>query len=106
MMEEDNSTNRLHDALELWESIVNNRYLKGSISRNMYKETPFPLIKSCLLIDLPFVLFLNKKDLFEEKIKDVDLRVCFPDYKGMVFLFVKIHDTHAIGRGKVLHDIN
>ena len=28
------------------------------------------------------ILFLNKKDLFEEKIKRVDLSVCFPMYEG------------------------
>lgn len=28
------------------------------------------------------ILFLNKRDLFEEKIKNVSIRVCFPDYKG------------------------
>ena len=30
----------------------------------------------------PIILFLNKKDLFEEQIKKVDLNVCFPTYKG------------------------
>jgi hypothetical protein len=28
------------------------------------------------------ILFLNKKDLFKEKIDEVDLTVCFPEYKG------------------------
>jgi guanine nucleotide-binding protein G(z) subunit alpha len=28
------------------------------------------------------ILFLNKKDLFAEKIKHTDLSVCFPEYKG------------------------
>lgn len=28
------------------------------------------------------ILFLNKKDLFQEKIKNVDLSNVFPDYKG------------------------
>jgi hypothetical protein len=28
------------------------------------------------------ILFLNKKDLFEEKIKKVSIKACFPEYKG------------------------
>jgi hypothetical protein len=28
------------------------------------------------------ILFLNKEDLFREKISKVDLRVCFPNYDG------------------------
>ena len=28
------------------------------------------------------IIFLNKKDIFEEKIQKVDLSVCFPDYDG------------------------
>ncbi len=32
--------------------------------------------------DTPIMLFFNKKDLFLEKIKKVDLKVCFEDYTG------------------------
>jgi len=28
------------------------------------------------------LLFLNKRDLFEEKIKKIDLNICFTDYTG------------------------
>ena len=28
-----------------------------------------------------FIIFFNKDDIFRKKIKDVDLGVCFPDYK-------------------------
>jgi len=57
---EDTKVNRMHEALELFEEICNNHYFRDSA----------------------MVLFLNKKDLFEDKIKKVDLRVCFPDYQG------------------------
>jgi len=33
-------------------------------------------------VKTPVVLLLNKKDLFEEKIKRVDLSICFPEYTG------------------------
>ena len=32
--------------------------------------------------DKPIILFLNKKDLFEEKAIRVDLNTCFSDYSG------------------------
>ncbi|GBG29950.1 Guanine nucleotide-binding protein subunit alpha [Hondaea fermentalgiana] len=57
---EDSTVNRMHDALEVFRDIVECPY---------FEETNI-------------ILFLNKKDLFEEKIKHVDLRVCFPDYTG------------------------
>jgi len=57
---EDTKVNRMHEALELFEEICNNHYFRDSA----------------------MVLFLNKKDLFLEKIHKVDLRVCFPDYEG------------------------
>nr|ATY71609.1 transducin 2-1 [Maurolicus mucronatus] len=57
---EDDEVNRMHESLHLFNSICNHRFFaKTSI-----------------------VLFLNKKDLFEEKIKKVHLSICFPDYNG------------------------
>jgi hypothetical protein len=35
-----------------------------------------------LFADSPWILFLNKKDVFEGKIKTVDLSKTFPEYKG------------------------
>jgi len=57
---EDANTNRMHEALNLFDSICNSRwFLKTSI-----------------------ILFLNKRDLFKEKIKKVPLTVAFADYTG------------------------
>ncbi|CAJ0582112.1 unnamed protein product, partial [Mesorhabditis spiculigera] len=60
LLKEDDRTNRLLEALELYDSVVNARFfLKTGI-----------------------ILFLNKKDLFAEKIKSTSLKVCFAAYKG------------------------
>lgn len=57
---EDDEVNRMHESLHLFNSICNHRF--------------FALTS--------IVLFLNKKDLFEEKIKKVHLSICFPEYDG------------------------
>jgi len=60
VIREDGKTNRLHEAIQLFETICTNRWL----------------------VNKPIILFLNKKDLFAEKIKNVGLKVCFKEYKG------------------------
>jgi hypothetical protein len=59
---EDESCNRMIEALDLFEDIVNNKYFAES----------------------SVILFLNKKDLFESKIKKIDLASCpeWQDYTG------------------------
>jgi len=57
---EDESTNRMHESLKLFKDICNTKWF----------------------IDTNIILFLNKKDLFEKKIKRIPLSVCFKDYKG------------------------
>jgi len=57
---EDDDTPRMKESLVLFDEICNSRYFQ----------------------DIPMILFLNKMDLFKEKIKKVDLNVCFEDYKG------------------------
>jgi GTPase SAR1 family protein len=57
---EDDQTNRMHESLKLFKEICNSRWF----------------------IDTSMILFLNKKDLFEEKIKRINLNVAFADYNG------------------------
>lgn len=57
---EDDTTNRMQESLKLFREICNNKWF----------------------VETSMILFLNKKDLFEEKISKVDLNVCFPEYTG------------------------
>jgi hypothetical protein len=57
---EDNTMNRMKESLLLFDEICNCRYFRNT----------------------SIIIFFNKKDLFEEKIKKVDLNVCFPEYSG------------------------
>lgn len=52
--------NRMHESLKLFDSICNNKWFT----------------------DTSIILFLNKKDLFEEKIRKSPLTICFPEYTG------------------------
>lgn len=56
---EDDTTNRMHESLKLFREICNSKW---------FTETSM-------------ILFLNKKDLFEEKIKTIDLKCCFDNYQ-------------------------
>lgn len=64
----------MHESLHLFNSICNHRF--------------FALTS--------IVLFLNKKDLFEEKIKKVHLSICFPDYDGETRLVLQIPNRSII----------
>nr|XP_056717163.1 guanine nucleotide-binding protein G(t) subunit alpha-1 [Euleptes europaea] len=57
---EDDQVNRMHESLHLFNSICDHRYFATT----------------------SIVLFLNKKDVFQEKIKKAHLSICFPDYDG------------------------
>lgn len=57
---EDDQTNRMLDALNHYEKIMNNDIFK----------------------DLPFILLFNKDDLFRNKIQIKDLKCAFSDYDG------------------------
>jgi hypothetical protein len=52
--------NRMQESLKLFDSICNNKWFT----------------------DTSIILFLNKKDLFEEKIKKSPLTICFLEYGG------------------------
>jgi GTPase SAR1 family protein len=57
---EDEKVNRLHESLQVFESICNNKYFVATA----------------------MILFLNKIDLFNEKVAKVSIKVAFPDYEG------------------------
>ena len=50
----------MDEALRLFNSILNNKWF----------------------LDTSVILFLNKKDLFQDKIKEKPLVECFSDYRG------------------------
>ena len=60
MLIEDSQVNRMHESLKLFADIINNMWFENTA----------------------IILFLNKKDLFQDKIKRVDLTCCFPLYNG------------------------
>lgn len=55
--------NRMQESLKLFDSICNNKWFT----------------------DTSIILFLNKKDLFEEKIRKSPLTICFPEYAGKLY---------------------
>ena len=57
--------NRMMESMNLFDSICNNKWFT----------------------DTSIILFLNKKDLFQEKIKKSPLTVCFSEYTGYVLNF-------------------
>ncbi|VDD89519.1 unnamed protein product [Enterobius vermicularis] len=57
---EDDEMNRMVESMKLFDSICNNKWFT----------------------DTSIILFLNKKDLFEEKIRKSPLTLCFPEYTG------------------------
>jgi len=60
VLHEDETTNRMQESLKLFDSICNNKWFG----------------------DTSIILFLNKKDLFEEKILRSALTICFAEYAG------------------------
>ena len=57
---EDKAVNRMHESLNLFEATMSN---------TLFAQTPV-------------FIFLNKKDLFEQLIRDRNIDCCFPEYQG------------------------
>lgn len=82
---EDDVTNRMKEALELFEKIINNGWFKQQ----------------------KIILLLNKEDILKEKLKKTDLKVCFEDYKGgdlkdaVDFITKKFTDTNQGERDRI-----
>ncbi len=73
--------NRMHESMKLFDSICNNKWFT----------------------DTSIILFLNKKDLFEEKIKKSPLTICYPEYAGKtgsiwqkIFFFLQISHENLV----------
>lgn len=60
MLFEDERVNRMHEAIMLFDSLCNSKWF----------------------INVPFILFLNKVDIFEQKVKMSSIKQYFPDYTG------------------------
>lgn len=60
VLAEDEEMNRMIESMKLFDSICNSKWF----------------------IETSIILFLNKKDLFEEKITRSPLTICFPEYTG------------------------
>ena len=82
VLAEDEEMNRMMESMKLFDSICNNKWF----------------------VETSIILFLNKKDLFEQKIKYSPLSICFPEYKGRFFI-IRGHSittgTRKRGRGSV-----
>lgn len=59
-LQEAKTVNRMHESLTLFKEVCSCQWFANT----------------------HIILFLNKRDIFEEKIKEKDLKVCFPEYDG------------------------
>lgn len=56
---EDNSINRMHESLELYEELANKKWFR----------------------DTAMIIFLNKYDLFQHRLLEIPFTTCFPEFK-------------------------
>lgn len=62
MLFEDERVNRMQESIMLFDTLLNSKWFRNT----------------------PFILFLNKMDIFEEKVKRMPIRKFFPNYQGRV----------------------
>ena len=60
VLEEDDEVNRMVESMKLFDKVCNNKWFDNT----------------------SIILFLNKRDIFAEKIERQPLKICFPDYEG------------------------
>ena len=53
------------------------------------EELFYTMFQNNYMLKSSFILFFNKKDLFEDKLKHVDLKQFFPTYQGKIIFMLK-----------------
>jgi len=86
---EDNTKNRFEEAIELFEEIANNKWFANT----------------------SVILFLNKRDIFKDKIKKIPLKTYFPEFDGdnnydkaVEFITAKFRVLRQV-QGKLYHHV-
>ncbi|GIX77585.1 guanine nucleotide-binding protein G(i) subunit alpha [Caerostris extrusa] len=70
VLAEDEEMNRMTESIRLFDSICNNKWF----------------------VETSIILFLNKKDLFEEKITKSPLTICFPEYTVLYIVLLVLRN--------------
>lgn len=88
VLAEDEEMNRMMESMKLFDSICNNKWF----------------------VNTSIILFLNKKDLFAEKIRKSPLSICFPEYTGTntyeeaaAYIQIKFEDLNAMKDSKEIY---
>lgn len=76
VLAEDEEMNRMIESMKLFDSICNSKWF----------------------VETSIILFLNKKDLFEEKIVRSPLTICFPEYSGKFSRFAPSFDYSTFSK--------
>lgn len=88
VLAEDEEMNRMTESMALFDQICNNKWF----------------------VNTSIILFLNKKDLFAEKIRKSPLNICFPEYTGensyeeaAAYIQVKFEELNAMKDSKEIY---